>query len=86
VPVDRHWPVGAGAVFGHAGKDLWGAGLETLETLETFAIRRMRAEGPTCFTPRTAPLMRANSAGATLPDLSATSSLAREAAFWAARL
>lgn len=28
VPVDWLWPVGAGAVFSHAGNDLWGAGLE----------------------------------------------------------
>ncbi|MEO1678235.1 MAG: hypothetical protein AAFU80_08745 [Pseudomonadota bacterium] len=28
VPVDWHWPVGRGAVFSHAGNDLWGAGLE----------------------------------------------------------
>lgn len=29
VPVDWHWPwQGGGAVFSHAGNDLWGAGLE----------------------------------------------------------
>ncbi|MEM1264764.1 MAG: hypothetical protein AAGI50_01970 [Pseudomonadota bacterium] len=28
VPVDWVWPVGAGAVFSHAGNDLWGAGRE----------------------------------------------------------
>ena len=28
VPVDWHWQVGRGAVFSHAGTDLWGAGLE----------------------------------------------------------
>jgi hypothetical protein len=28
VPVDWHWQVGRGAVFSHAGNDLWGAGLE----------------------------------------------------------
>jgi hypothetical protein len=28
VPVDWHWAVGAGAVFSHAGNDIWGAGLE----------------------------------------------------------
>jgi hypothetical protein len=28
VPVDWNWQVGRGAVFSHAGTDLWGAGLE----------------------------------------------------------
>ncbi|MEM8822758.1 MAG: hypothetical protein AAGF30_04025 [Pseudomonadota bacterium] len=28
VPVDWHWEIGEGAVFSHAGNDLWGAGLE----------------------------------------------------------
>lgn len=28
IPVDWYWPTGRGAVFSHAGNDIWGAGLE----------------------------------------------------------